>query len=205
MTTLGKILLVIVFALLLAGCDEPAPVAQPPAADTHALPPLVDLGGTALRPFERPEMKAVAMIFVLPDCPIANSYLPLVQRMHAEFGPQGVQFLLVQADPGTTPEQARAHAKEYAFEIPVILDANHAWVRRAGATRTPEAVVFSPAGEILYRGRIDDQYVGLGQKRPQALSHELHDALTAIVAGQNVPQPRTVAVGCYIPELPKGK
>jgi hypothetical protein len=145
------------------------------------------------------------MVFAVPDCPIANSYLPEINRLHAEFAPQGIELLIVQADPVTTVEQARQHAEEYEVHAPVTLDADHAWVQRAGATKTPEAVVFSPRGEILYRGRIDDRYVGLGQKRPQATSHDLRDALAAIVAGVSVPQPRTEAVGCYIPELRKGK
>jgi hypothetical protein len=111
----------------------------------------------------------------------------------------------VQSDPATTAEQARRHRAEYEIAAPIALDAQQAWVKRAAATRTPEAVVFSPVGEILYRGRIDDRYVGLGQKRPQATAHDLRDALAAIVAGQPVKVSRTEAVGCYIPELPKGK
>ena len=145
------------------------------------------------------------MIFVLPDCPIANSYLPQISGLYEEFEPQGIELCIVQADPTTTADQARKHAAEYAIKPPVVLDSDHAWVRRAGATKTPDVVVFSPAGEILYRGRIDDRYVGLGQKRPEATTHDLHNALAAIAAGQSVPTARTEAVGCYIPGLPKGK
>jgi hypothetical protein len=168
-------------------------------------PPLVDLAGKTLRPFDDPHVKAVALIFVLPDCPIANSYLPEINRLHQDFAKRGVKLVIVQADPTTTREQARQHAQEFRIEAPVTLDADHAWVARAGATRTPEAVVFSPAGEVLYRGRIDDRYSGLGQKRPQATTHDLREALAAIAAGQSVKVARTQAIGCYIPELPKGK
>ena len=189
-------------SILLLGCTQ---TKQADPSAPAALPPLIDLNGKPLTPFEKPGTKAVALIFVLPDCPIANAYLPAINRLHAEFASQGVALIVVQADPATTAERARAHAKEYGIAAPVILDAEHAWVRRARATRTPEAVVFSPAGEILYRGRIDDQYVGLGQKRPQATTYDLQDALAVIVRGQNVPQRETPAVGCYIPPLPKGK
>ena len=183
------------------GCTGAPPSPTPP----DARPPLIDLDGKTLNPFTQPGAKAVALIFVLPDCPIANSYLPAINRLHAEFAPQGVALIVVQADPSTTLEQARSHAKEYAIAAPVVLDAEHAWVTRAQATRTPEAVVFSPSGKILYRGRIDDRYVELGQKRPQATEHDLHDALAAIIRDQSVPQRETPAVGCYIPPLPKGK
>jgi AhpC/TSA family len=194
-----------VILLLVVGCSGRPQAALSPVTSGASLPPLIDINGNRLGPFEQPGVKAVAMVFVLPDCPIANSYLPAINRLHEELAPQGVELLIVQADPGTTAEQAHQHASEYGITAPVILDADRAWVRRAGATRTPEAVVFSPAGEILYRGRIDDQYVGLGQKRPQATSHELRNALAAILAGRDVPEPRTEAIGCFIPESPKGK
>ena len=108
------------------GCIDRSPPSRP---ESH--PPLFNLDGQALHPFEQPGVKAVALIFVLPDCPIANSYFPAINRLQAEFAPQGVELIVVQADPATTAEQARGHAKEYRIEPPVVLDADHAWVTRA--------------------------------------------------------------------------
>jgi hypothetical protein len=67
----------------------------------------------------------------------------------------------------------------------------HQWVKKAGATRSPETVVFSPKGQIVYRGRISDQYVGLGKRRANVTSHDLRDALEALLAGQPVTQSQT--------------
>ena len=55
---------------------------------------------------------------------------------------------------------------------------------------------------ILYRGRIDNRYVELGRYRPEASVHDLHDALSAVVAGREVERPETIAIGCFLPELP---
>jgi len=177
---------------------RPAPSSAPAAADWSQL---VDLDG---RPAVASGAKAVAVVFVLPDCPICNAYVPELNRLHAEFTRRGAALVLVHADPATTTDAARQHAQEYQIAAPVAVDGQHVWVKRAQATTTPEAALFSPAGDLLYRGRIDDQYTGLGQRRTVVTSHDLRDALEAVLAGRPVSQSRTKAVGCPIPESPKG-
>ncbi len=142
------------------------------------------------------------LVFVLNDCPIANSYMPELNRLYEKYSPLGIPMFIVEADPQISLAQAKAHAEQFQIKLPVVLDPDHALVKRAGATRTPEVVVFSPAAEVLYRGRIDDQYVALGKRRMEVTKHDLVDALDAILAGQPVPTPLTEAIGCYIPELP---
>jgi hypothetical protein len=63
---------------------------------------------------------------------------------------------------------------------------------------TPEAVVLGKGGEVLYRGRIDDNYLAFGKKRAAARQHDLSDALDAIAAGQTVKEKETQAIGCVI-------
>jgi hypothetical protein len=84
----------------------------------------------------------------------------------------------------------------------VVIDADHHWVQMAGARKTPEVVVFSRGGEVLYRGRIDDRYAGLGKRREQVTSHDLENALEAILADKPIPQSNTEAIGCFIPDVP---
>src|SRR4051812_23808441 len=74
---------------------------------------LRDVDGAVQRPFAAAETRAVALIFILPDCPIANSYAPEIQRLEKEFGTQGVRFFLVQVDPELTPAETRRHARQY--------------------------------------------------------------------------------------------
>jgi hypothetical protein len=162
-----------------------------------------DVQGRQFCPFEESGVKAVVLVFVLHECPIANSYIPKLNELHKMFGKKGIRMFIVESDPHLTLQQARDHAREYSITAPVVLDTDHAWARRADATKAPEVAVFSPTAEILYRGRIDDQYAGLGQRRMQARSHELEDALNAISGDRAVAKPRTEVIGCYIPELPK--
>ena len=66
---------------------------------------------------------------------------------------------------------------------------------------TPEAAVFSTAGNLVYHGRIDNRYVDFGVARPSATSHELRDAISATLAGRPVSVKYEKAVGCFISDL----
>ena len=53
-------------------------------------------------------------------------------------------------------------------------------------------------GEVLYRGRIDDLYAGLGKKRAMATQHDLREALDAINVGKSVKKKEITVIGCMI-------
>jgi len=152
--------------------------------------------------FSRPnQSRAVAMIFVLPDCPIANSYAAEYSRLSSDYASRGVPLIVVYVDPDLTSAQMAEHAQQYLLKCPVLLDSQLTWADRAGATKTPEAAVFDLHGGLLYRGRIDDRYVAVGKSRTIATTHDLRTALDAILAGKPVAQRFTEAVGCHIPAL----
>jgi hypothetical protein len=161
---------------------------------------LADLDGRQYWPLKNEDTKATVLVFILPDCPICNTYMPELNRLHETFASRGVDLLLVHVDSEVTAERAKSHAAEYQIEIPVALDPGHSWVKKAGATITPEVAVFSSSGDLLYRGRINNQYAGLGKRRANVTSHDLADALEAVLAGKSVLEPRTEAVGCLIPD-----
>lgn len=137
-------------------------------------------------------------IFVLPDCPVCNSYVPELKRLRQEFSQ--VEFFRVYADPDLTATEAKRHSKEYDFGFPGLLDPKQELIRKSGATRTPEAAVFSSDGKLLYRGRIDDRYVDFGKKRDQPGERDLENALSAILKNEPVHWPDKPPIGCFIPK-----
>ncbi len=162
---------------------------------------LPDVSGQLQRPLEKSSARADVVIFVLHDCPIANAFAPEINRLTAEFQPRGVRFFVVHVDPSLTPAAAKQHAKDFAFVCPVLLDRQHALVARLKAAVTPEAFVVSPAGETLYRGRIDDRFVELGKRRQEPTRRDLRLALENVLADKPVTEPVTKAVGCFIPTV----
>ena len=155
-----------------------------------------NLADMPCHPLEPAEKDASVLVFFWQDCPVSNGYAPELNRIAASH--TNCAFYIVQVDPELTPAAAREHAKQYHISMPVLLDPKHQLVKLARATVTPEAVVFGKNGDVLYRGRIDDNYAAFGKKRASARQHDLVDALDAIATGQPVRLKETKAIGCLI-------
>lgn len=160
---------------------------------------VVDLEGRSQCPFSLPDVRAVVLIFVSIECPICNRYAPEIQRLESQFSQHGIKFWLVQPSMDETVDQTRRYLSEYGYKFGLLRDSKQSLVRRADARVTPEAVVFTPDGAVVYRGRIDDRHAALGKARPAPTRRELSDALEAVVAGRPVMVSNAPPVGCTIP------
>jgi hypothetical protein len=157
---------------------------------------LNNLDGVERYPLEAGDKAGSVVIFYSHDCPVCNSYAPEVNRLCATY--TNFAFYVVQVDRDLTAAAAKEHARAYALRPTVLLDPPHRLVKLAGATMTPEAVVFGKEGQILYRGRIDDWYAAVGKRRASARHHELREALEAVSKGKRVKVKETEGVGCFI-------
>jgi hypothetical protein len=166
-------------------------------------PAIRDIDGRLHRPFE-PADRASVLLFVTSDCPISNAYAPEIQSVCAASARRGVPCLLLYEDVRITPAAVRAHRDTFRYAgVAAAVDGDRAIARAAGASITPEALVIDRAGNVRYRGRIDNLYVGLGRRRHAATVHDLRDAIDAVLSDRPVATPRTEAFGCYIPPQPR--
>jgi len=143
----------------------------------------------------------VVLIFAASDCPIANRYIPEIERLDREFRGAGVRFWWIYPNPEDTAEKVRRHERQFDLHGEAILDTQQRLTSMAHATITPEVAVFIPEGKTLrevYRGRIDDRYISLGRERPWAHEHDLENALRAVTSHRPVPRPGGPPVGCSI-------
>ena len=177
-------------------------LAELPQNDIAQREEFIDVVGDKYRLPGPGESKAVVLFFVGYDCPISNSYAKEIVRLSKEFMPKKVDFCVVYADADISKDRASKHAKEFGLCCPAILDPNMTLAQKVGATVKPEVAVLSPLGELLYRGRIDNRYVDFGKRREHVTSHELRDAVEAILAGNKIATPRTKAIGSDI-DFPK--
>jgi thiol-disulfide isomerase/thioredoxin len=159
---------------------------------------LRDTAGVVHHEDEWSKSRAVVIFFTTTDCPLSNSYVPEMNRIHADYSNRSVAFYAVQTDT-TIPElEVRKHAAEFGFAFPVLLDPKQSLVRLAGATATPEAAVLSNDGQVLYLGRIDNRVADFDKRRPAATESDLRNALDAVLAGKPVARPKTDVIGCGI-------
>lgn len=154
-----------------------------------------DITGKLQKPLDIGDKAGSVLIFYWHDCPICNSYAPEINRICAQY--TNFAFYIVQIDPDLTAPAAQKHAHDYGFQVPVILDGTHRLAKLSGAKIAPEAVIFGREESVLYRGRIDNLYPSLNQRRAQATTHDLRDALDAIIEGKPIKTQRA-PVGCAI-------
>ena len=152
---------------------------------------------------QAPAKTASVLVFVTTDCPVSNRYIPEIKRLAEKYASRGVSFSLVFPVPADTPELIDKHREKFEYKLQVIRDAKFAMMKAAGATITPQAVVYDGNKKLVYRGRIDDRYVDLGKERPAPTTHDLDDALAAIIGGWPVRETETQAVGCFLSDLIK--
>lgn len=175
-----------VWALLLGACAT--------AGDR-----VVDAAGAPVAPDRVAPGHVHVVVVTSHECPIANGYAPTLRELADHWTDLPVHLFLLHVDPDLTPADAAAHAASYGLPGSLLLDPGGRLARRLGATRTPEALVFTATG-LAYRGRIDDQWRALGARRPAATRHDLRCAVAVALQGGSVPAPHPPAVGCLLPD-----
>jgi thiol-disulfide isomerase/thioredoxin len=160
----------------------------------------LDLSGKPIDPFRVSSGKAVVLVFVRTDCPISNRYAPTIQKLATEYSGKATFWLIY---PGKTTAAAAIaqNLREYGYKLPALRDPQHELVKLSGVQVTPEVAVFDTGGRLAYHGRIDNWYQDFGHARSAPSTHELGDAIEAVLNGR-APQVATAAgVGCYISDL----
>jgi thiol-disulfide isomerase/thioredoxin len=154
------------------------------------------LDGSPANPFLATRGKPLVLIFVRTDCPISNRYAPLIQQVSSQYG-EKVGFWLVYPGEAATAEKIRQHQQAYGYQLPALRDPQHVLVAQAQVRVTPEAAVFTADHHLIYHGRIDNLYQDFGRVRSSATTHELNDAIQAVLSGKAAPANQP-GVGCFI-------
>ncbi len=145
--------------------------------------------------------KATVFMFVATDCPNSNTYAPVLARLYRDYSPRGIAFFNVYSDPAESASTVRKHDTDFGTPFPALLDPHQTLARQTGARSTPEVVILGPAGQEVYRGRIDIRFVDFGKTRYQPKENDLKEALDAALQGKAAPHPVTRTLGCAIPGL----
>lgn len=162
----------------------------------------VDLDGEVHRLGESHGCRAVVVVFLSTDCPIANGYIPTLNRIARDFRDIGAEFFGVISSRSVSRAEAVEHRREFRIGFPVLFDASQSLARSLEPTHTPEAFVLDRRGAIAYRGAIDDRYADLGRRKPTPDRDYLLDAIDAVLTDEPVAIARTTPVGCLFEDVP---
>jgi peroxiredoxin len=141
----------------------------------------------------------LVVMFTCNHCPYVRAYEDRLIAIQRDYADRGVSLVAINAnDARNYPADSfpnmvkRAEAKGYNF--PYLRDEDQAVAAAYGATYTPEIFVLDRERRLRYAGRIDDNW----QQPQKATSHDLRNALEALLNKQPVPKAETHAIGCTV-------
>ncbi len=139
-------------------------------------------------------------VFLAPLCPICQDYTFYLNALHAQWESEHrdeIEMIGWFPKPSVSDADIAAFGDRYDVDWELARD-TVGWSEAVGAGLAPEAVVVSPEGEIMYRGRVNDLYYALGKHRATPRRADLALAIEQALAGEAVDPAQTDAIGCPI-------
>jgi peroxiredoxin len=149
--------------------------------------------------------KYVVLEWFNPECPFVKKHYGSnnMQKLQEEYTAKGVVWLTIDSNaPGTqgnlTPEQAQKIITSWkTHQTALLLDPESTVARSYGAKNTPDMIVISPGGKIVYEGAIDNKATPNPNDIPSSTNY-VKAALDESLAGKAVSNPTTKPYGCSV-------
>jgi peroxiredoxin len=164
--------------------------------------PHFDLPGTdgrryGLESFK--DAKILVIVFSCNHCPYVIGSEDRMIRFYVDYAPHGVALVAINSNetdqhPTDSFENMKQRAKEKGFKFPYLCDESQQVALAYGALRTPHYYVFDAQRQLRYTGRMDDNPRNPGKET----THELRDAVDALLAGKDPKIPLTNPIGCNV-------
>ena len=141
----------------------------------------------------------LVIFFTCNHCPYVIGSDENTQAIAEQFADRGVRFVAINSNSKHTyAEDSFEHMvermDEYKFPWTYLYDEPQEVALAYGALRTPHFFVFDETRKLVYTGRAIDT----PRNWKEATTHELVDALEALLAGNPIAMPVTNPIGCNV-------
>jgi peroxiredoxin len=145
------------------------------------------------------DKKILVVMVTCNHCPCVVGSEERMKRFFNDYAPKGVGMVGINSNeteghPQDSLEHMVARAKARGFSWPYLRDETQDVAKAYGAQRTPHFFVLDENRIVRYTGRMDDNPKNPGSET----THELRDAVDAVLAGEAVKVPVTAAIGCNV-------
>ena len=145
------------------------------------------------------EAKLLVVVFSCNHCPYVIGSEDRMNAFYADYESKGVAMVAIASNetenhPTDSFEHMKERAREKGFQFSYVRDESQETARAYGALRTPHYYVFDADHKLRYTGRMDDNPRNPGQET----THELRDAVDALLAGKEPALPLTNPIGCNV-------
>lgn len=143
--------------------------------------------------FEELRRDVTVVAFTSTRCPVSGMYQQRLNDLYREFSAKGVAFVVVNANHNEPPAEVLRYSRQAALPYPVYKDFHNRLADAYEVESTPEVLVLDRAGEVRYRGAIDDS-----SNPARVKVHALRDAVVSVLAGKTPSVARLKAFGCVL-------
>ncbi|MDP3976222.1 MAG: thioredoxin family protein [bacterium] len=168
--------------------------------------------GTDLIPFSLPDpdgiihtaanyadRKVLVVIFMCNHCPYVKAVQERLIALQAGYEQGEVQLIGINSNnaqeyPADSPENTKKTISEWGINFPYLIDESQEVARAYQAQCTPDIYVFDQDRQLVYHGRIDDNW-----KDPAGVTQqELKIAIDTLLRGGKPSTDQKPTIGCSI-------
>jgi peroxiredoxin len=176
---------------------------ETPVCDFGTPAPDFSLPGVDGRDWTRDQCmseKGLLVMFICNHCPYVKAVLDRIIRDANDLAPLGINAVAIMAnDPTDYPEDSfdnmQRIARERAFPFPYLIDESQEVAKAYGAVCTPDFFGYNAAGELQYRGRLDES-------RKEAAApdarRDLFEGMKLVAETGHGPAEQIPSMGCSI-------
>ena len=144
---------------------------------------------------ETPPKQLTALCFLGTECPLAKLYAGRLQKLAGQFNT--VRFIGINSNVQDSLNDIKQYIDATGIQFEMAKDDRNVIADKLAVTRTPEVILCDEQRNIIYRGRVDDQYLP-GVSRNAATRDDLRIAITQALAEKKVEVSRTAPEGCLL-------
>ena len=139
------------------------------------------------------------IIFSCNHCPYVQAYEERIKKLQNDYREKGLQIVAINANDADkytedSFEEMKKRAKEKQFNFLYLRDESQETAKLFGAAFTPELFLFNAERNLIYTGKIDDNW-----REPEKVQTTyLQNAIEEYLSGKEISIPETYAIGCTI-------
>ncbi len=144
--------------------------------------------------------KAFLAMFICQHCPFVKHIQQELANIGRDYTNQPLAIVAISANdvenyPEDSPSKLKEMAQKLDFTFPFCYDESQETAKAYTAACTPDFFLFDSDRHLVYRGQLDDSRPG--NDKP-VTGKDLHHAINAVLAGEEVPQEQKPSIGCNI-------
>ncbi len=156
--------------------------------------------GRTVSPGDYADRPALLVMFICNHCPFVKHVIAGITDLAADYLPRGVGIIAINSNdrvgyPQDAPPSMKQLAEELGWDFPFVFDETQEVAKAFRAACTPDFFLFDAAGQLTYRGQLDDSRPGNGIP---VTGSDLRDAIDAVLAGEPVREDQKASIGCNI-------